>query len=389
MDTEVGKPFDYAVFGEDMRRIQNKELFQDIGVYVKKTSRGLHLIIALQDKWSLLPYFNFVRGGGSYQVVFGVYDVNVLGSLFYLDANFIVFDDQPSGILYLTVPRVWGLPIDIGADGGLSRSIRTTYGPRTTPWHTYATQSQWFNFSVASNPVPWFEVKVWQQFLWQKIRIAKLSPNDDILPPAGRRAITGVMVSLGKTTYKDYLMHGLKLTMWASGAFKALGSEAHFLRLSWDLRAYWRLGQVAGNLAGRLHGGYLHGGTFLDEYALGSFSGLRGFQYAHFLGKSYAAGSVEYRTGLLTLNFPIVSKLHSVFRGKTLKMQGVAFSEMGSVTGSRHHATSESGTLLWSIGAGFRGIFVPFYKAILRVDACYTLRPFRSFDLMIATQQAF
>lgn len=389
MDTSPGRPFDHEIFEEDMRRIRNEELFRDMRVYAKYGENSVSLIIYMRDKWSLLPYFNFVRGGGSYQLVFGAYDVNILGAMFMMDANFIVFDGRPSGILYLSVPRLWGLPLQAGIDGGLSRSIRTVYGPRTSPQYIYAMQSQWFDVSIASEPVPWVEIKLWQKFSWNTIEFAKLSPLDDVLPTGGRRAVTGLMVSLGKVSYDNYLMHGLKLTAWASGAFKALGSNEDFLRLTWDMRGYWRFGPRGGNLAARLHGGYLHRGNFLDEYSLGSFSGLRGFRYAQFVGKSYVAGSFEYRTALLPVEFPIVSKLHEVFRGKTLRMQGVAFTEMGSMAGSLEHATTESGRMLWSIGAGFRGIFIPFYKAVLRVDLCYTLEPFRSFDLMIATQQAF
>ena len=389
MDTSAGRVFDAEIFDEDMRRIRNEELFRDMRVYAKHCEKNVSLIIYMRDKWSLLPYFNFVRGGGSYQLVFGAYDVNILGAMFMMDANFIVFDGRPSGILYLSVPRLWGLPLQVGIDGGLSRSIRTVYGPRTSPQYIYAMQSQWFDVSIASEPVPWVEIKLWQKFSWNSVEFAKLSPLDDVLPAGGRRAVTGLMVSLGKVSYDDYLMHGLKLTAWASGAFKALGSTEDFLRLTWDMRGYWRFGPRGGNLAARLHGGYVHGGNFLDEYVLGSFSGLRGFRYAQFIGKSYVAGSFEYRTGLLPVEFPIVSKLHRVFRGKTLRMQGVAFTEMGSMAGSLEHATTESGGMLWSIGAGFRGIFIPFYKAVLRVDLCYTLEPFRSFDLMIATQQAF
>jgi len=389
MDISPGKPFDHDLFDEDMRRLRNKELFYDVRVYVKVEETGLSMLFHMRDKWSMLPYFNFIRGGGSYQVVFGAYDINLFGSMFMMDANFMVFDDQPSGVLYLTVPRLFGLPLDIGADGGLSRTIRTVYGPQTSSWYIYAMESQWINLSVESEPVPWLRLKLWQKFSWNKIRLTKRSPDDEVLPGAGRRAVTGVMLSLGKVTYHNYLMHGLKLTCWASGAFKAMGSAESFLRFTWDMRAYWRLGKKSGNIAARLHGGYIYGGTFLDEHVLGSFSGLRGFKYAQYVGKASVAGSLEYRTGLLPLEFPIVAKFHRIFRGKTLRMQGVAFTEMGSITGSQDHSTRESGELLWSIGTGFRGIFVPFYKAVLRVDVCYTLRPFRSVDLMIATQQAF
>jgi hypothetical protein len=390
MDTEVGEKIDWGVLAEDLRRLRNLELFTTLVLYVRpRGDDAVDLLLHLEDKWSLLPYFNFVRGGGSYQIVCGVYDVNVLGAMFMLDANFIVFDGQPAGILYGRVPRVAGLPLELGADGGISRAIRTTYWMRTLPWQTFSLDSRWINLLAETEPVPWLRLMLWQKFLWRKVSFAKETAYAVHLPPGGRRAETGVMLSLGKVTYQNYLMHGLKLTLWGTGSFEALGSDTHFLRISWDARGYYRFGPRGGNLAGRLHGGYMTGGTLFDEFALGSFSGLRGFQYAQFVGRAFVAGSLEYRTGLLPLRFPIVSKIHRVFRGKTLRLQGVVFTEMGSIVGSRHFSTPESGQMLLSVGAGFRGIFVPFYKAVLRVDACYTLEPFRAFDLMIATQQAF
>ena len=389
METKSAKPFDSSVFHEDMRRIRNLELFDRIAVAIRRIGNKIDITIHLRDKWSLLPYANFVRGGGSYELVAGVYDVNVAGCLFTLDAMFVLFDGKPSGILYFKMDRLGGLPIALYADGGYSRSLRTTYAERTTPSQTLVIDSGWGNLMIRWEPFAWARVGLWQKALWRNYEFARASNNRFYLPHDGLLSESGLVLSLGKTSYRNYMMQGLIVNVWLSTSTRLLGAQVTYQKVSWDARGYWILGPRAGNLAAWLEGGFMQGGTLADQFALGSFSGLRGFKYAQFVGRSFVAGTIEYRTGLVPTAFPVVAKLLHVFRGKTLRWQGALFANLGTVAGSPHFATNESGRLLSAIGAGLRVIFVPFFKAVLRIDVAYTLSPFRTFDLMIATQQAF
>jgi len=389
LDTNPGQPFDATIFQEDMRRIRNLELFEKIAVSIRRIGNGIDITIHLRDKWSLLPYANFVRGGGSYELVAGIYDVNLAGRLFMLDAMFVLFDGKPSGMLYFKMDRLGGLPIALYADGGYSRSLRTTYVERTNPSQTLVIDSGWVNLMIRWEPFVWARVGLWQKALWRNYEFARASNNRFYLPNDGRVSESGIVLSLGKTSYRNYMMQGLILNVWLSASTRLLGAQVTYQKVSWDARGYWILGPRAGNLAAWVEGGFMQGGTLADQFTLGSFSGLRGFKYAQFIGRSFVAGTIEYRSGLIATAFPIVAKIFHFMRGKTLRWQGVLFANLGTIAGSPHFATSESGRLLSAIGAGLRVVFVPFFKAVLRIDGAYTLTPFRTFDLMIATQQAF
>ncbi len=389
-DTKPGQKFDSVRFKEDMRKLRNLELFQAIRVEILVRPKGLFITIHLKDKWSLLPYFNFIRGGGSYEIVTGIYDVNVLGRLFLLDAMFILFDGKPAGLLYFTFPRLAGLPITLAAQGGVSRAIRTTYGSMGAVRRIYAVTSQWGELQTRWEPVVWARVGLAYRFQHRTFSFTTLSPNQDVLPPEGRISKASVLFSLGKVSYEHYFMNGLLLNVWFSTSQPWLGATHKFYKISWDARGYWNMGRNIGNLAGWLQGGIIRGQTtFLDEFQLGSFSGMRGFRYAQFLGRAYVAAVAEYRSPLWATEFPIMAKVHKIFGGKSLLVQAVAFGSMGAVAHSRNQATSESGKLLSSVGGGARFIVVPFYRAVLRIDGAITMNPYRTWDIMVATQQAF
>ena len=389
-DTKEGARFDCETFVEDMRRLRNLELFQNIRVRFSPGRDGLAITVHVEDKWSLLPYFNFIRGGGSYEIVAGLFDVNVLGRLFTLDAMFILFDGKPAGTVYFTLPRLAGLPVTLAANGGLSRAIRTTYGQRRAIRRIYGITSEWGEFLVRWEPVVWARIGMAYRFQHRTFEFMKGSPNKDVLPSNGRLSRASVLLSLGKVSYRHYFMQGLMLNVWLSTSRPWLGSTESFWKVAWDARGYWNMGRNVGNLAGWLQGGILSGrSTFLDEFQLGSFTGLRGFRYAQFLGKNYVAAVGEYRSPLWATEFPIMGRIHWVFRGKSLLVQGVAFGALGAVSGSENQATEESGRLLSSVGAGARFILLPFYRAILRIDAAVTLSPYVTWDIMVATQQAF
>ena len=65
-------------------------------------------------------------------------------------------------------------------------------------------------------------------------------------------------------------------------------------------------------------------------------------------------------------------------------MHGIVLDASGG-----HYRTDESGKFLMSVGGGLRITVVNVYQATLRIDFAYTLSPYRSFDLIIATQQYF
>ncbi len=390
LDTRPGRLFDHRVFLEDLRRLRNLELFDIQAIRIVPDDRGIAIQIRIRRKWSLLPYFNYFQGGGSWKIVSGLYDANALGLSFLLDARFLLFDGRPGGILFFKYPRLAGLPLDLDADGGYALAVRTTYQAGGKPWRQYRVEVAWAQLALVWEPAVWTRLGVTYLFRWRRYDFTPVSPSRDFLPETGRTSNLGLLLSLGKLAYRDYFMEGLKLDVSLSMARPWMGSDLSSEQISWDFRAYWLPSRGIGNLALWLRGGYETGPTtVVEEFALGGLLGLRGFRHGQFLGRAYVAGTFEYRSGFVRTGFPIMAGIHRIFRGRCLLFQGALFADLGAVAGSNRQATPDSGRLLASVGAGFRAVFVRFYRAVLRVDLALGFSPYLAYDLVIATQQTF
>jgi hypothetical protein len=395
--TKIGRPFDAERLAHDLRRVRNLELFRNIRVSVAPFEDGVSILFQMSDKWSLLPFFNTFFNLGSVSVIAGVYDVNFLGTLSYVDLQLLLFSYlpltadsiKPGGILSLGLPRLFGGPLGYDLDVRAVTSIRTLLLDHRTVGGSFLSERYGGYHYLSVEPWPWLQVYLQETLYWD--RFGEAAGGSPAILPTPRKGLThaiGMSMRLGYLSYTDYLMHGLRL--WASleGAADWLGSDFSYLRASAELRAFYRFGPRGGNLGLWVHGGYMKGGDLVHMFRVGSWTGLRGFYTDQLVARAYVAGTLEYRTGLLPMEFP-VAWIIPYFRGKALRIQGAAFIDLGSVAGGGPWRPRESGELLMSVGAGLRFAAVKLYKAVLRLDFAYVVSPYRSYDFIIATQQFF
>ena len=397
LDTRVGKPFDADTFGHDLRRIRNLELFRDLRVRVDPDGEGVKIRFQMADKWSLLPFFNAFFNLGSVNVITGVYDVNTLGTLSYVDLQLLLFSYlpltadsiRPGGKINLGIDRLRGFPLDYYLSARAQTSIHTIVGSRGTAAGSFLSSYYGGYQSLTWQPFQWLGVGITQQLFWQTYRVATGAEAPLVpTPGTGLTHAWGATVRLGYLRYQNYLMHGIKLNVAVDGAAGWLGSDSDLVRIYGEFLAFYRFGPRGGNLAGRIKAGYMKGGRYGDLFALGSWTGLRGFYTGQFRARAYVVGNLEYRTGLLRTGFPIASII-PYFRGKVFQIQGAVFVDTGALAGAGPYRTDESGQLLMSIGAGLRLAAINLYRAIFRLDFAYTVSPYRSFDFIISTQQFF
>ncbi len=405
LDTRVGRPFDAETLRHDIRRILNMQLFRPMLVRVDPEGKGVVIRIQTKDKWSLLPYFNMFFNLGTVSVITGVYDVNTFGFLSYVDLQVMLFtylpvtakSIRPGFLFVLQVPRLGGLPfsyyINARAQMTLRANVRWIEETQDQPSFFEVDYFQLERYggyhSLTWEPFQWFRVGVQQVLRYDRYKLVKgADPLKVPLPQSGLTHAFGMTASFGYTRYRDYMQHGIVLGMTLEGASTALGSDSDHVRFYAQCRAYYSFGSKWGNLAARLGGGYMKGGTHANLFAVGSWTGFRGFATAQFTARSYVYGNVEYRTGLWRMGFPIASII-PYFKGKIFQLQGAVFADMGAVAGGGVYRPTERGRPLISIGAGLRAGIVNLYKAILRIDFAYTLSPYRTYDLIIATQQYF
>jgi outer membrane protein assembly factor BamA len=402
LDTRVGRPLDAETLRHDLRRIRNLQLFRPLRVRVDPEGKGVVIRIQTRDKWSLLPYFNMFFNLGSVSAITGVYDVNTLGFLSYVDLQVMLFSYLPltaksirPGFLFvLQVPRLGGLPFSYYINARAQMTLRAQVGGLVLPESIflidYFQVERYGGYhSLTWEPFQWFRVGVQQILRYDRYKLVPdAEPLRVPLPEAGLTHAFAVTAGLGYTRYRNYMQHGLILSLALEGAAKSLGSDSKHVRFYGQGRAYYDFGSRWGNLAARVGGGYMKGGSYSNLFALGSWTGLRGFFTAQFTARSYVYGNLEYRTGLVRTGFPIAS-IVPAFRGKVFQLQGAVFADVGGVAGGGAYRTEEHGVPLLAIGAGLRLAVVNLYKAILRIDFAYTLSPYRSFDLIIATQQYF
>lgn len=397
MDTRAGHAFDADTLRHDVRRIRNLQLFRPVRVRVVPEGKGVIIRIQTKDKWSLLPYFNMFFNLGSVSVITGVYDVNTLGFLSYVDLQVMLFSYmpvttrsiRPGFLLNLQIPRLGGLPFSYYLRARAQMTLRTVIGTLLEPVGYFQVERYGGYHSLTWEPFQWMRVGFQQTLRYLRYKHAPDAEAPSVpLPETGLTHALALTGSLGYTSYRDYMQHGIVLGFALEGSTKYLGSDFDFLRFYGECRAYYSFGRVGGNLAARVGGGYMKGGSYANLFPLGSWTGLRGFYTAQFTARSYIYGNVEYRTGLLRTGFPIMSII-PWFRGRVFQLQGAVFADVGGVAGGGAYRTDEHGKPLISIGAGIRAAVVNLYKAILRIDFAYTLSPYRSFDLIVATQQYF
>jgi outer membrane protein assembly factor BamA len=267
--------------------------------------------------------------------------------------------------------------------------LRTVIGALLQPVGYFQVERYGGYHALNWEPFQWLRVGVQQTLEYHRYEHAPDADAPSVpLPETGLTHALALTGSLGYTSYRDYMQHGLILSFALEGSTKRLGSDFDFVRFYGQCRAYYRFGPRGGNLVARVGGGYMKGGSYSSLFALGSWTGLRGFFTAQFTARSYIYGNLEYRTGLLRTGFPIAGII-PYFRGKVFQLQGAVFADVGGVAGGGAYRTDEHGKPLVAVGAGIRVAVVNIYKAILRIDLAYTLSPYRSFDLIIATQQYF
>lgn len=397
LDTRVGERFDADRFANDVRRVRNQELFSRIRVRVTRVTEGLAIRFRMTDKWSLLPFFNGFFNLGSVSVVAGVYDPNTLGTLTYVDLKLLLFSYlpltrtsiRPGGAITIGIPRLWGTPLTYWLDVRALTSILTVVGDRGTWAGSFLTTHYGGFQSLSWEAWPWLRLAVTERLVWDGYRVAPGSDSPQV--PRPRRGLShslGASFTLGHLTYRRYLLHGLRLWVGVEGGARGMGSARSFVGLRGDLKAFYRLGERAGNLGLWLHGGYMKGGRFADLYHLGSWTGLRGFYTGQFVARSYLLGTLEYRTGLARTGFPIAAII-PYFRGRVLGVQGALFADGGMLAGGGAYGTRESGRPLLAVGAGIRLVVLNLYKAVMRLDVSYVLSPYRSYDVIVASQQYF
>jgi outer membrane protein assembly factor BamA len=397
LNTKVGNRFDVEVWRHDLRRVRNLELYRNPRARFARDGEGVAITVALEDKWSLLPFFNAFFNLSSVNVITGIYDVNLAGSLCYLDLDLLIFSYlpikketvRPGGIVTFSWPRLAGLPLAWYVDLRAQTTVNTVWGERARP-AAYFQLDYYGGFHYLEwEPKQWLRLALRHTLGWMRFRQAEGMPVSALpTPETGWTHELAMELSLGYLKYRNYMMHGIRLDLSLDTAPRELGTSQPYSRLWGTARAYYRFGPRGGNLAARVGAGYAKGGGFGNLFHIGSFTGLRGFVTNQFNVRSYVYGNLEYRSGLLPLEFPIAA-IVPYFKGKVLRLQGTAFVDVGGVAGGGPWRTRESGEPLVSVGAGLRAMVVNLYRAVLRIDFAYTLAPYRSYDLIVATQQFF
>ncbi len=398
LETKIGARFDADRFANDVRRVRNLELFSKLRVKVVEVKGGVAIRFRMKDKWSLLPYFNMFFNLGSVSVITGVYDANTLGTLSYVDLKLLLFSwlpltkdsIKPGGALTVSIPYLFGQQLTWWFDIRATTSIMSIVGDRGAWAGSWLTDRYGGYHSLSWSPFPWLSTAFTHSLFWDRFRdLDNLSDTPTVPRPQGgfthsfRWSFT-----LGHLSYRRYLMHGMRLWFGVGGASRAAGSRSSYVSAQGDFKAFYNLGERAGNIGLWMQGGYMKGGRYSDLFRLGSWTGLRGFYTGQFAARAYLLTTVEYRTGLARLGFPIVSVI-PYFRGRTLGIQAAVFADGGMLAGAGPYRTRESGKPLVTVGAGLRIMALPLYKAVLRLDFAYVASPYRSYDFIIATQQYF
>ena len=370
----AGVPFDAALLWEDLARLRNTELFQDVTATVTHTTDGVVLQLDAIDRFSLIPVFEPTFGGDVFQVIAGLRDANFLG---------LAQDLTLYGGLFSRAdvrgPIVGGQWIH-----------RQIAGRHTLAVLADTSQSDALFFDAGGNVVARYDIRSGTTLLQGILKFRRgLEPGfyagwsgrwaDTIqpattgapsVPPLRQDLLLGTTLRFGTVDYDAFLYTGRDLTFDLTQRIRLRGGSGYPAltvqgRL-FDRPLPWLNLAVRARLVGKLNS------QEADDLAWGGFSNIRGL----------AAGRLRGRYGAL-LNTEARATIAQRLWG-TFFLQSAVFCDAGVVGRALRGARQvQSGT---SCGIGLRGGIHQLAGVFGRIDLAFAsdggnIRPGVSFGV--------
>lgn len=353
----------------------------------KRPSRVLRVVV--DERWTLLPAFLFLQGGGLTRAAIGARDINLLGR--YLELGFqydrLGYNDtfwQADGaansfVLWLRDPRFLNTFTRAGLEAWSVRRLRTIYDEQGQAEGGFSVHRRMLAMRLQRE-------LLWWLYAGASLELIDDSFSDDFIPdsirqlqrqnfdgpPDGATAfILRGMMRFGRIDRDDFYYDGWSLSNHVGHSDKIWGADLRFTQIESILLWYKRI-PLRGNLAARVRLGTTNAEQIQHIYFLGGLDRVRGYPDSRFRGSSYWTANAEYRVAPIS--------------GRWFAAQMVGFLDAGATSQDLFAVDRLQAA---SAGVGLRLISPKIYSLVMRFDYAWPLIGGQSGALSFGAQQFF
>ncbi|MFN0246662.1 MAG: BamA/TamA family outer membrane protein [Kofleriaceae bacterium] len=374
----VGASFRADALAEGLQRLRNLLIFRTVDATTAVSANNeVTIEVRLTERWTVIPIFRFAGGGGTTYVILGTYDVNFLGRYLEVGGQYENLGGTHSGVAWIRKPRLLGTRWSVGLDVWKVTRPRELYDVEGDLRGGFTLQRQKLNSFLEREVRPWLRTGVGIELDVDRFDETALSeeaialnqaPDGPALPVSARTVLGRTWLKLGRLDFDVYLVRGQTATVTGEVASGAWGSEATFVRGTFEGISAWRLGRTQ-NIVTRLVASASNVDAATNAQHLtyvGGLDAVRGFADGELAGRRAWYANVEYRI--------------SSFVSPWLVVQHDVFVDAG---GTEHRP------FVTSAGAGLRLLSPKVFRLTLRFDYAFTLVPGGNHGIAFGVQQFF
>lgn len=358
------------------KRLMKSDLF--VSADISHNDSG-SVNIGVNEKWTIIPYFNMSLTSEIKSAKMGLYDINFLGTNTTLGGQYHYFTGTHNGTIYGTKKDIGPYRLKLNGNLTLQKGINIWYTP------TGAAEAK-FIIDRRSASVK-AELPLRNEDLFLGLSFG--AHYDTIMEELGKIDFTGDNRENGYSfsgenntfapglslRYSGFKYHPFTYSGWGASANLLHGfqtEESGYNSFSVSAQWYKRLA-LESNLCVNL-GGAVTDGTDLTSYLyIGGLNGVRGFNNGEFRGRAFVKGNLEYRIPSLNT--------------KWLVFQHIFFMDYAAI--ADRPSTFNEATSLYGSGVGIRILSPKVYSFMIRFDYGWGWGPYRRRQYYLGTSHYF
>ena len=394
MDLKEGQKFSQLNLKSSLQNLKNLQVFSSIDIQIIKSLDDINkvdLIVNLDEKWTLLPYFLFGSGGGTSYLVLGLYETNFIGRLYTFNFTYGCKNDNCSSYLYFRNPSVFGSAFNLVNYITKEHNVFQIYDHNRNIVGTFANKRDMLNTFTDIKINPSFFLGVGFLYLNNNITSDGISASDNatnqqnnyIFPVSTSSVALEGRLTLGKIDYDGMKADGANFVSIldttgqsypsSSDNYTALNSTLLYYNSDINLGLFTIPLPKLSYLAIRENISITSSDVASQQYFIGGLDKVRGFYDGEFSGKYSWFSNVELRI--------------PSYVSENLAIQHAVFSDAGYAADTFPNLMSHYTGV--SIGTGIRILPLKINRVAIRFDYAYTLNPFHTFGFNFGLLQFF
>lgn len=368
-----------AQLEESVQRLRNLGLFR-VAEYsvipVDPSGVNVKVVIDVDERWTILPFFNISFGGDLFSLLAGIYDVNLLGRFLEAGFRYQRLGSTNSYVLWFHDPRFLDKRVFVGGQVWWTNRLRYFFDDQGEATSGYLRERRYLRLVGSKEFSRMFSAGAGISI--QEDRFTTELVSDEFaqaqrefgLPDDQIVAAWNLNATLGRINDDSFLRSGTEFAVGTTLSPAFVSSEGYvdvaaqllsFQRFRWKQNIGLRVG-VAATTADHLE----------NQYFLGGLDTVRGFYDSRFRGPAYWYTNLEYR--IPSFDYP------------WFVLQHIAFADAVGVTDRASQFWDADGV---SMGIGLRILSPKIYRFGARIDYALPVKGTGTTPLSFGVQQFF